>query len=398
VQLLGGIDFLPKEMQIYQWVWRATPEIKMNLRDTIHQLSQRSNSGLNINPWTTVIISAVLFLFAGFTIVTFLLNFNQLQRLAEEYSNTGPVETSSSAEASATDGVASWGSAPRAAAESAGVAAWLAPLNHYRAMTGLAPVAADTQLSRGDFLHSHYLAVNYAPRLPDLRLGAEAHTEDPSKPGFSTEGAAAARASDVDWIWAPGTEPKPSWAIDNWMQAPFHRMQIINPYLNQVGYGTDCQGPVCFAALNTGTDVDPPAAVQSPWPKPLVFPPDGSVVNSGTFSGEWPDPLSACRGYTSPAGLPITLELGNSIEPGFSDYSVERADANGPPLEACAFDAKTYVNSDPAAQSAARAILSHFGAIIIVPRRPLLPGRYVVALTAGKRYTWSFSIAARDRG
>jgi hypothetical protein len=366
----------------------------MNVRDTIHRLSQRSNSGLNISPWTTVIVSGVLFLFAGFTIVTFMLNFNQLQLLAEGDSNAMPVGAPSSAEASGTDAVASRGVALRVAAESAGVAAWLVPLNHYRAMTGLAPVAADAQLSRGDFLHSHYLAVNNAPRLPDLRLGAEAHTEDPGKPGFSTEGAAAARASDVDWIWTPGTQPKPSWAIDNWMQAPFHRMQIINPYLDKVGYGTDCQGSVCFAALNTGTDVDLPPTAQSPWPKPLVFPPDGSVIDSGAFSGEWPDPLSACRGYTSPAGLPITLELGNSIEPGFSDYSVKEAGINSSSIEACAFDANTYVNSDPAAESAARAILSHFGAIVIVPRRPLSPGRYVVALTAGERYTWSFSIAA----
>ncbi len=368
----------------------------MNLRDTVRRLSQGSNSGFNMNQWTTIIVSGVLFLFAGFMIVTFLLNFNQLQHLAEGDSNTTPVEAPFSAEASGADIVASSGAAPMVA-ESAEVAAWLTRLNRYRTMSGLAPVAADAQLSRGDFLHSHYLVVNYAPRLPDLHLGAEAHTEDPGKAGFSAEGAAAARASDVDWTWDPGTRPKPSWAIDNWMQVPFHRMQIINPYLDKVGYGTDCEGPVCFAALNTGTDVDPRLTAQSPWPRPLVFPPDGSVIASGAFGGEWPDPLSACRGYTSPAGLPITLELGNLIEPGFSDYSVERADTNSLPVEACAFDANTYVNSDSAAQSTARAILSHFGAIIIVPRKPLSPGRYVVAVTAGKRYKWSFSIAGGNR-
>jgi hypothetical protein len=277
------------------------------------------------------------------------------------------------------------------------VAAWLDPLNRYRAMAGLAPVTADAQLSRGDFLHSHYLALNYAPQLPDLRLGAEAHTEDSTKLGFTAEGAAAARASDVDWLWDPRSGPKPAWAIHDWMQVPFHRMQIINPYLHRVGYGADCQGAVCFAALNTGTDVDPPSAAPSRWRKPLVFPPDGSVMESGVYSGEWPDPLASCPGYTSPAGLPITMELGHLLAPGFSDYSVRGAETDSASIAACAFDANTYVNPDTGAQTAARAILSDFGAIVVVPRQPLSPGRYVVAISAGQRYTWSFSVAVHDR-
>ena len=350
----------------------------------------------SINQRATIIVSGVLFLVAGFTIVRFLLNFDQLQRLAEENSGTRAVEAPPSTEASSAAAVASPGAAPATVSmEPAEVAAWLAPLNRYRAMVGLAPVTADARLSRGDLLHSHYLALNYAPQLPDLRLGAEAHTEDSAKPGFSAEGAAAARASDVDWMWDPHSRPKPPWAIDNWMQVPFHRLQIINPYLHSVGYGTYCQDAACFAALNTGTDIDPLSTLPSPWPKPLVFPPDGSVMDAGAFSGEWPDPLTSCPGYTLPAGLPVTLELGRSIEPGFSDYSIKEADGNAS-IEACAFDANTYVNPDTAAQTTARAILRHFGAIILVPRHPLSAGRYVVALTAGQRYSWSFSIAPRD--
>lgn len=370
----------------------------MNLRNTVRRLSQRSSAGLNINQRVAIVIAGVLFLLAGFTIVRFLLNFNQLQRLAEESGSTTPVEVPTSTEVSGTGAVVSPGAAPiPASAEPAEVAEWLVPLNRYRAMVGLAPVTADARLSRGDLLHSHYLAVNYAPQLPDLSLGAEAHTEDPSKPGFSTEGEAAAQASDIDWMWDPNSRPKPSWAVDDLMQAPFHRMQIINPYLRSVGYGAACQGAVCFAALNTGTDADPLSEMPSRWPKPLVFPADGSVIDARMFSGEWPDPLTACRGYTSPAGLPITLELGHLIQPGFSDYSIKGAGADSPSIEACAFDANTYVNSDPAAQSVARAILSQFGAIVIVPRKPLPPGRYVVALTAGQRYTWSFSIVGRNQ-
>jgi hypothetical protein len=346
----------------------------------------------NINQRRILIIAALLLLLAGFSVVSFLLNFDHLQRLAEESQGTSGLELTPS------EGkmMASGSEASPASVDPAEVAAWLAPLNRYRAMVGLAPVAADPQLSRGDFLHSHYLAVNYAAELPDLSLGADAHTEDPAKPAFTADGATAARASDIDWLWDPHGGPKPSWAISNWIQVPFHRMQMINPYLHRVGYGTDCQGAVCFAALNTGTDVDRPLMLRAPWARPLAFPPDGSVMHMGEFSEEWPNPLTSCPGYLSPAGLPITLELGHMLVPAFSDCSVKRVD-NGTALEACAFNASTYVNPDPAAQAAARAILEDFGAIIIVPRRPLSPGHYAVSVTAGGRYSWSFSVVARGR-
>jgi len=319
----------------------------------------------------------MLCLLAGFTIVRFLLNFDQLELLAEQSGSNHGLNASGFAESGVTART-SPGAALPAGEESIAFRAWLAPLNHYRAMAGLPPVTADASLSHGDFLHSHYLSVNYAPQLPELRLGAEAHMEDPGKPGFSAEGAAAADASDVDWMWGSNAGTDSSWAIDNWMQAPFHRMQIINPYLRAVGYGTDCLGKICFAALNTGSDVDPRSP--APWPKPLVFPPMGAVMASGTFSGEWPDPLTACPGYKSPAGLPITLEFGHLEQPSLSDYSIKEAEYDGDSVAACAFDASTYVNPDPVAQNAARAVLSQFGAIVIVPRRPLSPGRYLVTV------------------
>jgi hypothetical protein len=85
------------------------------------------------------------------------------------------------------------------------------------------------------------------------------------------------------------------------------------------------------------------------------------------------------------------------MEVSFSDYSVREA-TNSRTIEACAFDASTYVNSEAAAQNAARVILHQFGAVVIVPRLRLSPGRYVVTLDAGQRYTWSFSIASPEVG
>jgi len=338
-----------------------------------------------------IVLAAVLYVLAGFGIVRFLLNFDQLQRLAEEDGHRAagaPLSQAAGAE------VVSAGESSITLTEPTAVAAWLAALNRYRAMVGVAPVTADALLSRGDSLHSHYLAINYAPQLPHLRLGADAHIEDPAKPGFTAEGAAAARTSDVDWSWDPHRRPKPSWAIGNWMQVPFHRMQIISPYLRKVGYGTYCEGALCFAALNTGTDIDSQPPIPSAWPKPLIFPADGSVIDISQFSAEWPDPLTSCHDYTPPAGLPITLELGHLIVPEFSDYSITNVD-DGALIEACAFDANTYVNPDTSAQTTARTVLRDFGAIVIVPRRPLPPSRYKVTVSAGQGYSWSFSVVAQ---
>jgi uncharacterized protein YkwD len=356
---------------------------------------------------TTTIVSAALFLCAARMLVNGLLNFDQLQRLAERNDSSRTVAAQpqypappikvSAVPLPPTVWLAQLARYRRTWVDDhvlqALMAAWLDPLNRYRVLVGLAPVVADAQLSSGDFLHAQYLAMNYgADERALLRLGADAHSEDPAKPDYTAEGAAAAQASDVALQWEPHGRLKPSWAIDMWMTGPFHRVPIINPALSSVGYGFYCQGGACVAALNIKTDIDPPSPYPVTWPRPLMYPPDGAVIASAMFSGEWPDPLAACPGYTTPVGLPITLELGRSMAPRVTAYAVKGPGANRPAIEACAFDANTYVNSDPMAQSTGRATLRQFGTIVIVPRRPLFPGRYVVEVSAGKRYTWSFSI------
>jgi hypothetical protein len=41
-----------------------------------------------------------------------------------------------------------------------------------------------------------------------------------------------------------------------------------------------------------------------------------------------------------------------------------------------------------------RQTLTNYGTVIVVPRAPLVPGKYIVSITAnGQPYSWSFSIA-----
>ena len=53
-----------------------------------------------------------------------------------------------------------------------------------------------------------------------------------------------------------------------------------------------------------------------------------------------------------------------------------------------------YINPDPVAEKRVRDALNNFGAAVLIPRAPLTPGTYDVAMTVGgRRYAWSFTIS-----
>ena len=284
---------------------------------------------------------------------------------------------------------------PARASSSAANRQWLDPVNRYRQSAGLAPVTENPRFSRSDYLHARYVAKNFGKQIAaHNNLGIEMHIEDPSKPWYSVEGAAAGRASDVDEMWNPrGTTPL-SWAIDNWMQSPFHRMPILNPHLHSVGYGYYCEGGVCIAALNVNGDVDPVLSAPAPFAKPIVYPPDGASINLNSFNGEWPNPLTSCPGYSLPAGYPITIQFGSMVNPGATSVSLKRTEPASAAIQTCAFDGNTYQNPDLGTQKMVRYQLINFGAIVIMPRVPLSRGTYSVTVIAGGHdYSWSFSVA-----
>jgi len=182
-------------------------------------------------------------------------------------------------------------------------------------------------------------------------------------------------------------------AIDGWISIPFHRLWILNPDLHRAGYGQYCEAGTCVGALNVLAGADPVAATPKPRGRPIEFPPDGSALKLRSGEGEWPDPLAACPGYSPPMGLAITLQLGALAAAKLSAYSIKLAGDAGAAIEACGFDAGTYVNPDPEQQSRVRDTLRDFGAVVVVPRAPLRPGTYTVSITAsGRQYTWSFSV------
>ncbi len=71
----------------------------------------------------------------------------------------------------------------------------------------------------------------------------------------------------------------PSWAIENWITGPFHRMWLLNPALHQVGYGQYCEKGICAAALNIHSGADGTADVTTP----VMFPADRSTISQRHF-------------------------------------------------------------------------------------------------------------------
>ena len=268
---------------------------------------------------------------------------------------------------------------------------WLEVLNRYRAMSGVAPVVNDAATSSGDEAHARYLVENYRDTIArSIGIGAKMHEEDPANRWYTAAGARAANSSDVAQWPGPHPPPSPLWAFDGWMSAPFHRLSMLNPRLHSASLGNWCEGAVCVVTLNVNAGADK-IERDTALATPIKFPGPDSTLIMNSSEGEWPDPLSTCPGYTTPSGLPITLQVAYFHTVKLDSYALT---LDGSAVEACGIDSLSYVNPDAESQRRAREILNAFGAVVVVPRDPLAPGKYDVAITAdGKPYRWSFTIA-----
>jgi hypothetical protein len=349
---------------------------------------------------TTIILVAIL-MAGAFATTLFMIDFERSEKSSAglgSRSDTVPAASVSSAlgaaSSVATLGAAAASTSGASPIEQSTSADWLFALNQYRKTVGLAAVADNPQFTPGCKLHSRYVVKNYGNVIAGRKaIGAAIHSEDPAKPGFTKEGLTAARDGAVDEMFDPSGNAEPAWAIVDWMRGPFHRFSLLAPHLRSVGYGDYCEKGFCIATMNVRSDVDDSPSGVGVLASPIVYPPDGGVIDQTAFNGEWPDPLTSCPGYAPPAGYAITLELGSIDVPEISSYSLT---FNGKPpqkLDTCLITPDNYTNPDANAQTVTRGILRHYGAIVLVPRLPLETGTYDVALTAGGHtYSWSFSV------
>jgi uncharacterized protein YkwD len=256
--------------------------------------------------------------------------------------------------------------------------AWLTYLNTFRNLANLPPLTENPDWSMGEVLHSRYMVKN------DF-LG---HTEDPANPWYTPEGNIAAQNGNV--FVSASAAATYIHALNAWMSGPFHQVAILDPKLETTSFGLYQEAD---GVWQTGATLDVLRGRTPYTPDveyPILYPADGQTVTLGQYAGgEFPDPLSACPGYTAPTGSPIVLQL--DTVPGVTTYAFQR---NGTSLEACVFDETSYTNSDPVTQQSARGMLAARHAVVLLPRQPLTAGTYTVAITTnGTTYTWSFTQA-----
>jgi hypothetical protein len=259
-------------------------------------------------------------------------------------------------------------------------AGWLSRLNHYRQTAMLPPVIEEPRLSGPVLQHARYMVMHDVLK----------HSQNRRHAWATREGAAAAAVSNLAASLSAG-EPD-WWAVDAWMQAPFHAVGILDPTLREVGFGiySSANGKIQTAA---GLDViSGRRTLPSPVSYPIVWPAPGSSVPFISHFGEYPSPLTSCAGYQAPSGLPLIVQIGSG---GATPHVTGSWFAEGDrQLEHCVFDESTYVNRTAEAQRLGRSILASRDAIVLIPRRPLRPGatyRAVIEVD-DKLVDWTFNI------
>lgn len=254
---------------------------------------------------------------------------------------------------------------------------WLAVVNYYRATAYLPRVSEDDALSRGARKHAEYM----------VRNDYIGHSEDPRNPFFTNAGNEAGMSSNVAGWW--GSEVTNRDFVEMWMVGPFHAVGILRPHLKRVGFGVahDNTGMTSAAAL----DVIHGLRYTDRSDKPVVWPGHGTTQPLSRYTGgEYPNPLSSCRGYAAPSGVPIIVQFPTAVR----RPSVSFTAAGGESLPACAVDATSYQNPDAGAETLGRSLLASDNVVLVIPKAPLAPGKsYVVKVTSGGRTARSrFSI------
>ena len=258
---------------------------------------------------------------------------------------------------------------------------WLDRLNFYRASAALPPVVEEPSLSGAVLQHARYM-VNH---------DVVEHAQNARRRWATAEGAQAAAVSNL--AGSLHENETDQWAIDTWMQAPFHALGILDPSLSHVGFGIhrERNGNIQTAA---GLDVirgrrGSAAAVRYP----VLWPADGATVPLVAHTDEYPSPLTSCPGYSAPTGLPLIVQLGTG---GGQPEIMGSVISDGQRfLEHCVFDETSYVNRNARDQALGRSILDARDAVVLIPRHPLRAGgTYRVVIEANRRrIDWTFRVA-----
>lgn len=231
--------------------------------------------------------------------------------------------------------------------------------NRLRLRSGLPAAFLDPDLTRAAMLHAKYMD----------RWGM-GHDEDPSKDGYTVEGAKAGKNSSVG--------PAPAKAeILFCYGSLYHRLMLFHPDLRKVGIGVGTK----FSALDGLS-----AREKRAWNWPVIIPAAGNDLVPLSFSGEKPAPhpdvlTSLERQYQ--AGFPITLTFPDTKVTG-AEAELRVGGEGGAPVE--------FLLSSPE-KPANPAQPMNFRSICVIPLHSLTPATtYWVRV----RYKWDGVAAVRQ--
>lgn len=166
----------------------------------------------------------------------------------------------------------------------------LRALNGYRRKASLDPVGYSALLSFQCALHSRYLALED----PERTAGSKGHLEETGSPYFTPFGLEAGKASVI-------MSGDLTSSVHCWMRTLYHRIPLINPYLEKVGLGRWKPGRTNECCLDAKTGVGHSGSEQ------FVQYPAASqkdVPRSFSTGRESPDPLPQ---DAESAGFPVTI-------------------------------------------------------------------------------------------
>jgi hypothetical protein len=298
--------------------------------------------------------------------------------------------------------------------------------NYYREAAGLAPVPDDPELNLAAQHHAKYLVENHINaadaviengRMIESGYNASAHSESEGNPYYTADGEKWGPYSTI--IRSDKMLANAAPLVDE-QAARVDSLAIVDPQLAAVGFGDYCQPGECvgmivyrrglpksqFLALYEGNAMEwNPMLGDMPFTaarlrKPIEFPPAGMQFPLiADQMGEYPDPLTSCKGFSMPVGVPIVLQLGAPTQGEDVKVASSSLSDDGATIDTCAFDATSYANRDGYAQMAGRRVLHAYGAVVVIPKDPLQPGhQYTVNIVADSQpYTWSFSVAPGAR-
>lgn len=257
-------------------------------------------------------------------------------------------------------------------------AGWLQTLNYYRTSAGVVPVVEDP--TRKDAITKHLIYLRDTP--PEYFTGpyVNLHTENPASPYYTPEGAGYSH----NVLTSSTVERR---AIESWMTAPFHALNLLNPNYNTAAF--DMLGGRA-AALTLATPPAPPTIGA-----PVTFPGDGAVTPLRSFSGENPDPRDPCPDKGTWRGLPLIVVFPSDPPAGVSASMTLPNGVAVSPSDLCVVSRHNYVPVDPIYGPAGLSILSSNNAVLVIPRAPLTPGTHSVQLDVpgGSPVSWTFTVS-----